>query len=446
MKVAVATGMTELDEKVQNILKSKTDFKTSIINYREFFDKEKFDVAVVSTRLLGEMDINQLFFILKSKNNTRIIYLTNEDDVQGVKKCFGYSINDILFDPVKPENIIKLILKPNSFSDISSIYLKYSNMELRCGETGTPVKIIKEGNNTQTKVIEKVKVVEKPVKVTETVYKTKILKKKILTFYSSDNALLTADLITQLGVLLSKKTNQKILILDFNTLFPVIDDFFGIKKEIELESKYDIGGNTSLVLIYNALERNNLDENSFSKFVKKTKYKNLDVATGLYDLMLFEKMSPEYFEKIVNVASQMYDTILINTNPDISLASTFEPMKIATDNIFIVEPNYTSIRNMLFVVDNFKNRLSGDKIKFVVSNYSNNGLDKEVIEEILNNYNIIGYIPSDDRKEKALNKQKPFIDSIGLKKNDIKPYISLLEKFNYIPKITLWDKLRGGVR
>ncbi|URZ15423.1 MinD/ParA family ATP-binding protein [Clostridium felsineum] len=437
MRVAIATGMTELDEKICSNFKENEDIQITVVNYREFFDKEKFDVAVVSKRLMGDMNLEQLFFLLKSKN-TRIIYLTSSDDVLGVKRCFKYS-NDILFDPVEPQDVIKLILKPNSFSDITDIYLKYSNMELKEGETGTPVKIIKEGSNTQTRIVEKI--VEKPVKVTETVYKTKILKKKVITCYTTDNALLTADLITQLSVLLSKKTNQKILILDFNTLFPVMDNFLGVTREVDIESKYDVEKSTSLTLMYNAIERNNLNESNFAKFVKKTKYKNLDLATGNYNLMLFEKTPNDYFSKIVNIASRIYDTILINTNPDISLASTFESIKIATDNILIVKPNYTSIRNTLLLVDSLKTIVNKEKLKFVISEISSSSLDSETIEKLFEGCNIIGYLKKDTRKEEALNKQKPFIDSIALKKSDIKPYINILEKFDYIPQSRFFDKV-----
>ncbi|PJI06583.1 MULTISPECIES: hypothetical protein [Clostridium] len=448
MKIAIATGMTELDEKICSRLKDNKDMIINVVNYREFFDKQNFNIAVISERLLGDMNLEQLFFVLKSKN-TRIIYLTNADDVNGIKRCFKYSINDILFDPVKPEDIIKLILEPNSFADISDIYLKYSNMQLKSGEAGTPIKVIKESGG-KPKVVEKVveKIIEKPVTVKETIYKTKILKKKIITFYATDNALLPANLITQLGVLLSKRTNQKILILDFNTLFPIVDDFFGVKKEISIESKYDIGSSTSLVLMYNALERGNLNEGSFFKFVQKTKFKNLHVATGLYDLALFEKMPEEYFSKIIEIAYKIYDTILVNTNPDIGLASTFIPMLDSTDDVFIIEPNYTSIKNMLFVFSNLNNRISKGKIKVIVDNYSNSGLDSETIEKLLGDYKIIGYLPEDHRREEFLNRQKPFIASTSLKKSDVKPYLKLLEAFDYIKEPTFLDKFfkRGGVR
>ncbi|PJI10078.1 MULTISPECIES: MinD/ParA family ATP-binding protein [Clostridium] len=430
MKIGVATGMTELDEKVSKMLENTKDMKVVVVNYREFFLKENFDVVVLSRRLTGEMDINDVLFLVKSKN-TRIVYLTNEDDTAGVKRCFNYSINDILFDPVKPEDVIKLILKPNSFSDISSIYLKYSNLE----------------NDEKASQLKKQKVIEKKVKVPvkEIIYKTKILRKNVIAVYSVEDSLLTADFITQIGVILSKKSNQKILILDFNTLFPTVDDFFGIKKEISIQSKYDIKNSTSIELMYNAIERKIFNEDNFTKFVNKhNKYKNIDIATGLYDLMLFEKMPPEYFENIINIASQIYDTVLINTNPDISLGSTFVPIKLSTKIICIVRPNYTSIRNMLFVIDNLKKAVSLSKFNIVISELSNNSLDIETIEKLFEKYKIIGYLPHDSRKEEALNNQKPFIDTLGLKSQCIKPYMEVLKNLGYIPKASILDRFFIG--
>lgn len=450
MTLAIATGMKELDERIKEIILSKEDLQIQIVNYREFFDKKEFDIAIVSERLVGDMDMNQLFFLLKSKN-TRVIYLTNEEDVKGIKKCFSYSINDILFDPVKPQNAANLVLNPNSFADITDIYLKYSNMELEKNEDGTPVKIINAGGNKNggTTVIEKnnakvvEKVIEKPVVIKETVYKVKTLKQKIITFYATDNALLTADLITQIGVLLSQKIEQKILILDFNTLFPVMDHFLGINKNIDIESKYDVDDNTSLVAMYNAIERNILNSSTFSNFVKKhPKYKNLDIATGLYDLALFEKMPNEYFERIINTATDIYDTILINTNPDISLGGTFIPIAKATDIICITEANYTEIRNLLFVINNLKLKIPKDKFKIVVSNVASKSLDKETIKEIFKGYDILSYIPYDEAKERSLNEQKPFINGLNNKK--LEPYIKVLENLDYLPKTSLLDKVFKG--
>ncbi|URZ06729.1 MinD/ParA family ATP-binding protein [Clostridium felsineum] len=423
MDVALATGMTELDNKVTEILKERKDIEVTKVNYREFFKIKHFNIVVISNRLVGDIVMSKLLFDLKS-NNTRVVYLTSSDDPFGIKECFNYSINDILLDPVKPSEIINLILKPNSFSDISDIYLEYSGLEN------------KEGKITN-RVIEKK--VEVPVK--EIVYKTRTMKKSIITVYTTDDAFVTADFITQLSVILSKKVDQKILILDFNTLFPVMDNFLGVKKEINIESKYDIEKSTSLTLMYNALERDILNENNLVKFVKKhPKYKNIDLATGLYDLMLFEKMPNEYFSKIVNTASRIYDTILINTNPDISLGSTFVPIKLSSEIIFIVKPNYTSIRNALFVAENFKNVITKDKLNFVIYDFSPKSLDSEIIEELFCDYKLIGYIPKDDIREYALNKQKPFIETIGVKKESKKAYYSILEKLDYVPKASFFSR------
>lgn len=443
MVLAIATGMSELDNKIQELLKVKNDIETQIVNYREFFDKMEFDVAVISKRLAGDMEINQLLFLLKSKN-TRIVYLTNEEDVKEIKKCFGYSIHDILFDPVKPEEVVNSVLNPSSFSDISNIYLKYSNMELEKNDDGTPIKIIESKESKQNikqlepKVIEKV--IKKPVVVKETVYKTHILKQKILTFYTTDNALLTADLIAQLGVLLSQRVEQKILIIDFNTLFPVMDHFLGIDKNTEAQSKYDIGSNTSLVAMYNALERHILNSSNFNSFVKKhPKYKNLDIATGLYDLVLFEKMPNEYFEEIIDIASKLYDTILINTNPDISLGSTFIPITKASDIICVSEGNYTELRNLLFVTSSLKNKISKDKFKIVIANVTNKSLDNEIVSEIFKGYNILSYIPYDEEKERCLNAQKSFINMTNKKK--LEPYTKILESLDYIHKTSFIERV-----
>lgn len=195
--------------------------------------------------------------------------------------------------------------------------------------------------------------------------------------------------------------------------------------------------------MYNAIERDILNSNNFSSFVKKhPKYKNIDIATGLYDLVLFEKMPNECFEKIIDTAKTIYDTILINTNPDISLGSTFIPITKATDIICVTEANYTEIRNMIFVINNLKSKISQDKFKIVLSNITGESLDKETVEEIFKGYNILSYIPYDAAKEGSLNNQKAYIDGFNNKK--LESYIKVLENLGYIPKTSFLNKVFKG--
>lgn len=430
MLIAVATGMDNLDDSIKKLIDNEKQYETVIVNYKEFFEKKDFNVVILSPRLAGKMSINnQLFFILRRKG-TRIIYLTNEDDVVGIKKCFQMGINDILLDPVIPSQVLKLVKNPNNFSDINSLYLKYSNMELEKNDEGTPIKIINESSDeskTKEKVVEVEKIVEK------TVYKTSVLKQKILTFYTTDNSFLTSDLITQVATLLDKHTDQKVLVLDFNTLFPCLHHYFGVDKEIKNLNKYDIGSNTSLSAMYNALRRKDLNPATFKMFVKEIKgHKNINLCTGLYDLVLYQKMSVSDYEKIINVALKLYDTILINTNPCIDIKGTFTALTLATNIMCVTEGTFPSAENLLFVIKNLSNTIPIDKFKIVVSNMTNNSLDKEMIEKLFEGINVIGYLPYNKLKEDCINNSKIFSEHADQK--EINKYLDILTKLGYIPE------------
>ena len=165
---------------------------------RFFFDnfEEKFDVVILSKNLPEESEIKltDLLYALR-RNGIRIIFLTSKDeeDSENVKRCIDLSVYDLLFDPIDPEQVIKLVEKPNTFADISDIYNRYKDVKVT---GGNKISIPKApGTNTSSKV--KTKVVKEPVVVEKTVYKIRNMKSRILAFYTTDNAFLTADLITQ---------------------------------------------------------------------------------------------------------------------------------------------------------------------------------------------------------------------------------------------------------
>ena len=455
MKVGIATGFEALDNRVKLELDKKR-IESNIIGYRKFFFdniEEKFDVVVLSKNLPQESEVklNDLLYALR-KSGIRIIFLSSKDeeDSEDVKKCMDLSVYDLLFDPIDPEQVVELIEKPNTFADISDIYNRYKDVKVTGGNKISIPRVSKQSTSSmeakpkvKTKVVKKVveKVVEKPVVVEKTVYKIRNMKSRILAFYTTDNAFLTADLITQLSVLLSKKTDQKILVVDFNTLFPVMDQFLETKKSTDVQSEYDIGDNTSIEAMYNAMDRNIFNSDVFSKLVvHHPKYKKLDVVTGSNDLVLFQSLDEAHYRKILEAAAENdYNSIFINTNPDIGLAGTLVSIENATDVICLCEGNYTSMSNLLFMISNLKKRIESKRIKIVIMNTSGTSLDKETIEKVFEGYQVIGYIPFEKEKESSLNDGKVFISHAPEKK--ILPYTKIIESLGYLPKTSFMDRL-----
>ena len=177
--IAIATGYVDLDEKLKKSIKDST-----IIGYREFLVKEEsnFEIAIISSKLGGEIEIQQLLFVLKQKG-TRIIYLTNEENKEEIIACFDLGIYDIVLDPIDDEKIEYVLKNPQSLSTplISKLYVKYKNDEDIGDNKKSSLKDFLK-KNEETKIVEKV--VEVPVKVPVIVQKTvtKTIKQQVLTF------------------------------------------------------------------------------------------------------------------------------------------------------------------------------------------------------------------------------------------------------------------------
>jgi len=119
--IAIATGYDMLDQKIAETLGN-----VQIVNYREFLLKNKFDIVVISRHLIGNVEMENLLLILR-QNNTRIIFLTEEDNVREIRLCLDFAIYDMLFDPIDPTRVIDLIENPRTFADIKRIFVKVNS-------------------------------------------------------------------------------------------------------------------------------------------------------------------------------------------------------------------------------------------------------------------------------------------------------------------------------
>lgn len=125
MHIAIATGINGLNE---DLLKTLED--SEIVHYREYLTKEghEHEVVILSRYLNGDIEIEQLIFMLK-QSNTRIIYLTEPDNEEEIRLCLKYSVYDIIFNPLSVSKIIDVYKNPKSFADVSKLYVKYINNE-----------------------------------------------------------------------------------------------------------------------------------------------------------------------------------------------------------------------------------------------------------------------------------------------------------------------------
>ena len=301
---------------------------------------------------------------------------------------------------------------------------------------GTKLKIIKK---------EKIKVeIRERIKTINTVT-TKTIKQEVLAFYSVDNSIEKEDVLTQISVLLAKRSNQKILVIDMNTETPTLDHFFNVNKEIDIMDSHFSKSHihTGLEAVYNAITKGIFNSQLLSEFIVSIpKYSNLDLLTGFYSLDLCEKAGSDIFKNLIDVAKEIYDVVIINTHPDLFKAATYTAIANSTKIFVIANANYTSGRNTNFILNELIYKLNIKKYKFkiIINNISKSSLNADIMNKIFEDYEVYGYLPHNMNKEICLNTRRFFITSDFAKK-DLINYMDILEKLGYIPKTTFLSRL-----
>ncbi|MBU3173290.1 hypothetical protein [Clostridium estertheticum] len=278
--------------------------------------------------------------------------------------------------------------------------------------------------------------------------KTQFITNKIFTFYTTEDNSLKDSILTNVGVLLAKKSedNRNILIIDFNGPTPNLDHYLGVTKEVYVKDIYNTStALTGVTACFSAIEKGLFNSNLLkTEFVKPVRsFKNLSVLTGVYDRNMFEKITAKHYEKILEVASEVFDTILISTNPYLADAATFTSMQKCTKAIIISNATYTGLRaafkdveEELIKYQNFPK----DKFDFIVGNMSSRSLDKQIIKEILKGYKILGYVNENKYAMAALNNKIPLILTRHGQK-DVVNYINIIANMGYIPKLSFLDNI-----
>lgn len=123
-------------------------------------------------------------------------------------------------------------------------------------------------------------------------------------------------------------------------------------------------------------------------------------------------------------AKEKYDFIIIDTSSNIFLDSTKWSLQKASKILFVMENNYLNIKKctqfLNIVVKGWG--IWKDKISLIINKDTINGLDKDLIEKILEDYKVIGKI--------KLNGE-----------NETTSYEKILETIKFVPKIKLKEKI-----
>jgi len=123
MKVLLATNLRAMDDGVRALNVDDIEVVGEVY-YLEAVKSaaEDADVVVLSSALPGDGDIGDVIYLLRCADK-RIILLAGEKSNGIVNAAMTAGVYDILFDPVKPEDVVRLLREPRKFVDVAQMVI-----------------------------------------------------------------------------------------------------------------------------------------------------------------------------------------------------------------------------------------------------------------------------------------------------------------------------------
>ena len=261
--------------------------------------------------------------------------------------------------------------------------------------------------NLQSEIVTLKKLLDdKPKVIKETKVCTKIQRQSVITI-SGDNGSGKSTIAANLAYTIAKNTSLKVLLIDFDTISGSIEEFFRVNK-MPKKPEYILSTDkaSSLNYMVDAIDKRIFDNNFFERYlVEVPNCKNLSLLTGNNSLYICQNvLNQEYYSKILDNAKSLYDYVIIDTSSNIFLDSTQFSLINSNKNFYVINPTYLSIKKAINTIDkiykswdvNLKN------LSVIVNKYKNGYIDKNVVEELLGEYEV-EYFNYDERYIKELN-------------------------------------------
>lgn len=372
----------------------------------KYLSKKSHNVLILSDRLPGFYSKYGMIKKIRDINKKIKIVVILEEDDEGFKK---YLINNGVSDFFNNGKF--------SLEDVISRIEKYENED------------IKKTKNIYLQVDETEEKEEKSL--------LSLNSQNIFAVFGNTGA--GKSLFTYLySKYLAEVSGLKILILDFDTEKGDINLLFNLPN-VPKYREYELPDdkNSSLNYLVDMIDKGIFTEYNFENCLIKDK--NVDIIPGNTSLnVCLNTMVPSYYEKILEMAKVKFDLIFLDMSSSLFLDSTQFSVCNATDIFFLIEANKVSVerckRTLREICENWD--IDKKKIKILVNKYKSGSMEKELIKQLLREYEVIGFLPFCDAIEANLNDGTQSIPR------------SIKEEFRFLSsdmgltrKITFMDKL-----
>lgn len=348
MDILVALGNKEIKEKIdkkygQRVYKYDISIKEDVLEFLKNTTRKY--IVITTLNLLGNISNEEYIEKLRTLNsNNKIIVLVDNLTYQNKKMLLANEVFNII-----------------------------------------------EGNEIDIEVI--FKLIEKDEKIIyKTIYINKEInkeKRKIVVFGTSGSG--KSFISYFIATAIAKYTNEDVVLDTYDTQNPLADVISNL-------SSNDYNSNN---FIKDILE----DKHKIDNYIlKDNKYKNLS-----YLIKNMEVITPSYeninFKNVINIVSNNYNFTIVDL-PNFSLSSSISDMLyLATDIIFVLNPNYISLRQAKKYLEYISNILGIEKtkIKIVINKERDYSLDINQIKSALKEYKYVTKIKKFKELEAYIN-------------------------------------------
>lgn len=125
--VVIFTGSNEIDKILETEIKG-----SMVVSYADFIiedDKFKSQTVILASSAI-ETDFREYLYQLRNRNIRVILLLKNEKE-ENTKIALENGIYDLVFGNFYPSQIKEILDNPRNFSDISKIYRKLFNIQIK---------------------------------------------------------------------------------------------------------------------------------------------------------------------------------------------------------------------------------------------------------------------------------------------------------------------------
>ena len=406
-KIVTALGNSILNDELKKY--AKYDVLTEDIMYQEgvldFISQNETDVLIISGLLQGASNLVDFANeIRKVSVASRVIFIV--DDILEEDKNLLYSkgIFDILYDEkAEIEDVIEAIDREEPINYKAQIKNEVGKLKEELEE--------KYKNNVTD--------------ITSLINTTQ--KQEVISVFGtpgSGKSTISANLVKWF----SKKTNSKILLIDFDTMNGNLDEILQVSKippnvELMMDEDKKCGLNYAADLsIKNRLDTNVLDEivigvNSF------------DFLSGNTSIHYCQNvLNEEFYDYLLKCAKEEYDFIFFDLSSNLFLDSTKWALKESSSVIFVTENSNVCLKKSIQILDvvfNVWNIYKG-KFKLILNRVSSQGIDTDIFSTVC------GLKSAGQIKVNMEEKQES--------------YEKILESLNYIPKKNVFEKLKDGTK